>query len=119
MPEYVYRAITREGVIVKNRVESGNKQSLIKRLKEGNLTPIDVVQVGYGRKKVNTKKKNVTDIDEIMKTANSSSVIQGRGRKKAIICGKSKPCYFQARKSNHKRYNGIYAKFLFTKKSRF
>lgn len=82
MPEYVYRAITREGVIVKNRVESGNKQSLIKRLKEGNLTPIDVVQVGYGRKKVNTKKKNVTDIDEIMKTANSSSVIQGRGRKK-------------------------------------
>ena len=40
MPEYVYRAITREGVIVKNRVESGNKQSLIKRLKEGNLTPI-------------------------------------------------------------------------------
>ena len=73
MPEYVYRAITREGVIVKNRVESGNKQSLVKRLKEGNLTPIDVVQVGYGRKKVNTKKKNVTDIDEIMKTANSSS----------------------------------------------
>ena len=82
MPEYVYRAITKEGVIVKNRVESGNKQTLIKRLKEGNLTPIDVVQVGYGRKKVNTKRKNVTDIDEIMRTANSSSVIQGRGRKK-------------------------------------
>lgn len=82
MLEYVYRAITKEGVIVKNRVESGNKQTLIKRLKEGNLTPIDVVQVGYGRKKVNTKRKNVTDIDEIMRTANSSSVIQGRGRKK-------------------------------------
>lgn len=31
--------------------------------------------------KVNVKKRNVTDIDEIMKTANSSSVIQGRGRK--------------------------------------
>ena len=82
MPEYVYRAITTEGVIVKNRVESGNKQTLIKRLKEGNLTPIDVVQVGYGRKKVNTKRKNVTDIDEIMRTANSSSVIHDRGRKK-------------------------------------
>ena len=82
MPEYVYRAITKEGVIVKNRVESGNKQTLVKRLKEGNLTPIDVVQIGYGRKKVNVKKRNVTDIDEIMKTANSSSVIQGRGRKK-------------------------------------
>ena len=88
MPEYVYRAITREGLIVKNRVESGNKQSLVKRLKEGNLTPIDVVQVGYGRKKVNVKKKNVTDIDEIMKTANSSSVIQGRGRKKQSVIEK-------------------------------
>ena len=55
MPEYVYRAITKEGVIVKNRVESGNKQTLVKRLKEGNLTPIDVVQIGYGRKKVNVK----------------------------------------------------------------
>ena len=46
MPEYVYRAITQEGVIVRNRVESGSKQALIKRLKEGNLLPIDVVQVG-------------------------------------------------------------------------
>lgn len=90
MPEYVYRAITKEGVIVKNRVESGNKQTLIKRLKEGNLTPIDVVQVGYGRKKVNTKRKNVTDIDEIMRTANSSSVIQGRGRKKQSFVEKVK-----------------------------
>ena len=88
MPEYVYRAITKEGVIVKNRVESGNKQTLVKRLKEGNLTPIDVVQVGYGRKKINVKKKNVTDIDEIMKTANSSSVIQGRGRKKQSVIEK-------------------------------
>ena len=52
------------------------------------MTPIDVVQVGYGRKKVNVKKKNVTDIDEIMKTANSSSVIQGRGRKKQSVVEK-------------------------------
>ena len=82
MPEYVYRAITKEGVVVKNKVESGTKYALIKKLKEGNLIPIDVVQVGYGRKKANIKRKNVTDIDEIMRTANSSSVIQGRGRKK-------------------------------------
>ena len=85
MPEYVYRAITKEGVIVKNKVESGNKHDLIKRLKEGNLLPIDVIQVGYGRKKVNPKRKNVTDIDEIMRTANSSSIVQGRGRKKQTV----------------------------------
>ena len=88
MPEYVYRAITQEGLIVRNRVESGSKQALIKRLKEGNLLPIDVVQVGYGKKKVNTKRRNVTDIDEIMKTANSSSIVQGRGRKKQSVVEK-------------------------------
>ena len=89
MPEYVYRAITKEGLIVKNRVESESKQSLIKKLKAGNLSPIDITQVGYGkRKRVNVKKKNVTDIDEIMKTANSSSIIQGRGRKKQTITEK-------------------------------
>ena len=89
MPEYVYRAITKEGLIVKNRVESESKQSLIKKLKAGNLSPIDITQVGYGKsKRVNVKKKNVTDIDEIMKTANSSSIIQGRGRKKQTITEK-------------------------------
>ncbi len=83
MPEYVYRAITKEGVIVRNRVESPSKQTLIKRLKNGELLPIDVVQVGYNvrRKKV-ANKKNVTDIDEILKNANSSTVVQGRARKK-------------------------------------
>ena len=90
MPEYVYRAITKEGVIVKNKVESASKQNLIKKLKAGNLLPIDIVQVGYGRKSVraNVKRKNVTDIDEIMKTANSSSIVQGRGSKSQTVIEK-------------------------------
>lgn len=90
MPEYVYRAITKEGVIVRNKVESASKQSLVKKLKSGNLLPIDIVQVGYGRKskRVNPKRKNVTDIDEILKSANSSSIAQGRGRKKQSVTEK-------------------------------
>ena len=89
MPEYVYRAITKEGVMVKNKVESDSKQTLIKKLKAGELLPIDIVQVGYGKKKsVSGKRKNVTDIDEIMKTANSSSIVQGRGRKKQTFTEK-------------------------------
>ena len=82
MPEYVYRAITKEGVIVRNRVESPSKQNLIKRLKGGDLLPIDIIQVGYGRKKAGkVARRNVTDIDQIMKTANSATIVQGRGRK--------------------------------------
>lgn len=82
MPEYVYRAITKEGVIVRNRVESSSKQNLIKRLKSGDLLPIDIVQVGYAKRKSGKlTRKNVTDIDQIMKTANSSTIVQGSGRK--------------------------------------
>ena len=45
---YYFRAITKEGVIVRNKVDSPSKQTLIKRLKAGELLPIDIVQVGYG-----------------------------------------------------------------------
>ena len=81
MPQYVYRAITKEGVIVKNRVESSSKQNLINKLKNGNLLPIDIVQVGYGiNKNKVAKKKNVTDIDEILKNANSATINQGKAK---------------------------------------
>lgn len=30
MPEYVYRAVTKRGQIVRNKVESSNKSNLIK-----------------------------------------------------------------------------------------
>ena len=34
MPEYVYKAVTQNGIIVKNRVEENSKEALIKKLKE-------------------------------------------------------------------------------------
>ena len=79
MPEYVYRAVTEKGQIVRNRVEDVSKNTLIKRLKSNNLLPISVSQVGYrSAKKHKSKKRNVTDIDDIMKMANSADVMQGR-----------------------------------------
>lgn len=85
MPQYIYRAITKEGVIVKNKVESPSKQTLIKKLKNGDLLPIDVIQVGYGRNNKNVaKKKNVTDVDELLKTANSATINQGKAKQASL-----------------------------------
>ena len=36
MPEYVYKAVTAKGQIVRNRVEDVNRQTLIKKLKNEN-----------------------------------------------------------------------------------
>lgn len=85
MPQYMYKAITKEGVVVKNRVESPSKQTLIKLLKSTELMPIDIVQVAYNSKKSKSvaKKKNVADIDEIMKTANSATINQGKAKKRS------------------------------------
>lgn len=76
MPEYVYRAVTNKGLIVKNKVEDVSKQSLVKRLKSNGLTPIQVVQVGYMARNVKKKKRNVTNIEDIMKSASSTNLLR-------------------------------------------
>lgn len=77
MPEYVYKAVTKQGQVVKNKVEDDNKNSLVRKLKHNELLPISIIQVGR-RKKNKRNKKNKIDIDNIMKTANSANIFQGR-----------------------------------------
>lgn len=85
MPEYVYRAVTNRGQIVRNKVEETSKNNLIQKLKANNLTPIEVIQVSYSSRNTRMPKKNIIDIDDIMKTANSASVLQGRDESKQSI----------------------------------
>lgn len=84
MPEYVYRAMTKSGLVVKNRVEDVSKQILIQKLKKSNLLPINIVQVGYtgSKNKVKQQKRNITDMDDVMRSANSSTIFQGRTKNK-------------------------------------
>lgn len=78
MPEYMYKAVTKQGQIVRNKVESSSKNTLVQRLKNNELLPIEVIQVSYKSKKPRANKRNVIDIDDIMKTANSASIFQGK-----------------------------------------
>ncbi len=82
MPEYIYRAVTKQGQVVRNRVEETSKNNLIKKLKHNDLLPIEVVQVSYSSRKVKTVRRNVIDIDDVMKTANSASIFQGNAKVK-------------------------------------
>ncbi len=74
MPTYMYRAVTSSGLIVRNRVEAGSKQNLLRMLKENDLMPITIEQVAYSAKRKRTKKKNVKDIEEIMKNVNTTQI---------------------------------------------
>ena len=74
MPVYVYRAVTDKGLIVKNKIEETNKQTLVKRLKNNGITPIEIIQVAYKGRGQTKKKRNVTDIQEIIKNVNTTQV---------------------------------------------
>ena len=74
MPTYMYKAVTRTGLIVRNKVESPSRQTLIKTLKNNDLMPIDIEQLKYAERKKKVKKKNISDIEEIMKNVNTTQV---------------------------------------------
>lgn len=78
MPEYIYRAVTSKGQVVRNRVEAVNKNNLVRKLKSNDLLPISIVQVGYKSRKAKANRRNLMDIDDIMKEANSANIMQGR-----------------------------------------
>lgn len=75
MPTYIYRAATKTGLVVRNRVEASSKQSLIKALKQNNLIPISIQQRSYNSTtKKRKQKKNVANMEEIMKNVNTTQI---------------------------------------------
>ncbi len=71
----MYKAVTKTGVVVKNKVESPSRQNLIKSLKNGNLMPISIEQISYrSNNKQKKQKRNVTDVQEIMKNVNTTQL---------------------------------------------
>ena len=90
MPEYVYKAVTDKGIVVKNKVEEASKQSLIRRLKHNGLMPINIVQVSYFKKNNNVKKRkrNINNMEDIMRTANSTNILNNGLRRNATVMEK-------------------------------
>ena len=75
MPTYMYKAVTKTGLVVRNRVESASRQGLIKMLKSNDLLPISIEQISYISKRTPKKqKKNITNIQEIMKNVNTTQI---------------------------------------------
>jgi len=81
VPEFHYKAITKRGQIVRNKVEEASRMTLIRKLKANELTPIEIISVSL-KSKSKVNKRNIIDIDDIMKTANSANLLQGRDTKK-------------------------------------
>lgn len=68
MPSFVYRAVTEDGKVVRNKVDDLSRKSLIKKLIRNDLTPITVVEtnrIRFGRAKTKTK-RNISDVTDML-----------------------------------------------------
>lgn len=93
MPTYMYKAMTSTGVVVRNKVESASKQHLVKTLKNNNLLPISIEQLAYKSKNApKRQRKNVTDIQEIMKNVNTTQI--GREKQRTLSAKEKINLYF-------------------------
>ncbi len=83
MSVFKYRAITPNGVIVSNRIEENNRGAVIRKLKRNNLVPIHITeQIALKKRPTKIKKRNIQDIDEIIKNANTSNLAATREKNK-------------------------------------
>ena len=85
MPIFVYRAVTNNGTIVRNKVEDINRKSLIKKLKRNNLTPINIVQVNrIVSKRTQKQKRNISDVNDIIKDIDAGSYFNATERPEKV-----------------------------------
>jgi len=85
MPTFVYRAVTKNGDIVKNRVEAISRRILIKKLKNNDLMPINIVQVTRIVQRSNRKqKKNINAVNDIIENTNQINT-RTQGERKSLM----------------------------------
>ncbi len=84
MATFNYRAITNDGRIVKNKVEEGNRISLIHKLKKNGLHPITVSQIGAKKNRNIKKKRNVSNVNSAIEKISATVSITDNRRKLTV-----------------------------------
>ena len=78
MPSYRYKAVNKDGLIVRNNVEASSRVALIRKLKENGLSPITINNIIASRNSIlgNSKKekRNIGNLDEILKKVKTTQL---------------------------------------------
>lgn len=85
MATFEYRALTRDGRIVKNRVEETSKQVLSKKLKDNGFSPISI-EIYKNKFYIGNKtKKNVSNADKVLESSNTTVIDKKDAKKKPFL----------------------------------
>lgn len=75
MPLFKYKAVTKEGQIVENKVDAINQYALINKLKRNELLPIQVTQINsLGAKNRKKQKRNIESNNSVLKSIRSEEI---------------------------------------------
>lgn len=75
MPIYIYKAVTKNGQFVRNRVEELNKYVLLKKLKNNDLLPIEVIPIRTRKNKnVKKQKRNIETSNSVLKSVRDREI---------------------------------------------
>ena len=116
MPLYVYRAMTKDGHIVRNRIEESNKSAIIKKIKRNGLVPISVIQL---RAKTQKNRKNIRNVDEMLENLNNGNVVKKTLKRKVSIKEKISNFIISTNKISAKDVIVFTQKFYLLKKANF
>ena len=75
MPIYKYRAATKAGDVVENRIDAPNKYALLKKLKNNDMYPISVVSINVkANKNINKQKRNIEANNSVLKQVRAEQI---------------------------------------------
>ena len=82
MPTYRYKAISSNGMVVRNNVEEISRLALFRKLKANNLLPIDIIVIKKDKKDLSKKKKNISNVEEMMKKTTTTKLVKEKNQTK-------------------------------------
>lgn len=87
MPLFKYKAVTKTGEIVENKVDSTNQYVLMKKLKRNDLLPIEVVQINSksNNKTLKKQKRNIESNDSVLKSIRNEEIQKSLTSKPSVL----------------------------------
>ena len=123
MPTYQYKAMTKNGRVVKNTISGMTKAELVKKLKKNDLVPIDIQQaVNFGTKD-KYKARNHKDAEAVLKDMSPAQIdllYNNRNKKEKVSAYQSfKSKYLSTQKITKRDVMVFTQSFLLLKKADF
>lgn len=119
MPTYLYKAMTKNGQIVRNRISEANKVTCIKKLKRNDLIPISVRQTIRPTRDTTKKPRNMKRNDAQLRKIGEERVRRNIERKQVTTMERIKTYISDSRKITSRDIRIFTQNFYLLKKARF